>query len=226
MLRVHALVSVLLVGAPAYAGARGAVRFGVLPLELDASTDTPLFGDDISRAVNAYNAAAAAYDRAHATSTEPIDASDLALRDTLLVISPGVELGTGLYFFRLEAPLGFGSKLRSYGAGVYPLNLNVPIAPSTAVYVSVGGTASYLDRTGASDDMGALVSARFATGLRFSHTLVELGYNAFALGGTVDSSKLDAMTIATTDAPPPRPDTIVAAGEARGLVDLSVGLAF
>jgi len=225
MLRTCALVALFLVGVtPAHAETRAAVRFGVLPLDLEPSADTPLFGDDIARAVTAYNTAAAAYDRMHGTTTERITATDLALRDTLVLISPGLELGSGgPYFFRLEAPLGFGSELRSLGAGVYPLNLQTRIHRA-ALYGSAGGTLSYLDRTTSSDDLGALLSARLALGVRFSHALVELGYNAATLGGTVDSSQLAAMP--TASRPPPRPDTAVAAGQSSRIVDVSVGVSF
>jgi hypothetical protein len=224
MLRTCALAALFLVGVtPAHAETRAAVRFGVLPLDLEPSADTPLFGDDIARAVTTYNTAAAAYDRMHGTTTERITAGDLALHDTLVVVSPGLELGTGgPYFFRLEAPLGFGSELRSIGAGIYPLNLQTRLSRTT-VYGSAGGTISYLDRTTSSDDLGALLSARLALGLRFSHALVELGYNAATLGGTVDSSQL-SMPPASRQLP--RPDAAVAAGESSRIVDVSVGLSF
>jgi hypothetical protein len=225
MLRTCALAALFLVGVtPAHAETRAAVRFGVLPLDLEPSADTPLFGDDIARAVTSYNTAAAAYDRMHGTTTDRISASDLALRDTLVIVSPGLELGAGgPYFFRLEAPLGFGSDLRSLGAGIYPLNLQTRLVHSTTLYGSAGGTLSYLDRTTSSDDLGALLSARLALGVRFSHALVEVGYNAATLGGTVDSSQL-AMPTATR--PPPRPDAAVAAGQSSRIVDVSVGVSF
>jgi len=210
---------------PAHADVRATVRFGVLPLDLDASADTPFFGHDLSRAVTAYNMAAAAYDREHGTSTARATTDDVAVHDTLLMISPGLELGGGPLFFRAEIPLGFGSSLRSVGLGLYPLNLQTHVTRKAALYASFGGQASKLDRTDMADDSGALIAARLAAGIRFSHALVEVGYNAFALGGSVDSTQLDAMTV-PRNAPPPRPETAISAGEASGLVDVSVGLSF
>ena len=227
MLRRCALAALLLVAAtPAHADVRATVRFGVLPLDLEASADTPFFGDDLSRAITAYNMAAAAYDRQHGTTTARASTDDVAIHDTLLLISPGLELGGGPLFFRAEVPLGFGSNLRSVGLGLYPLNVQTHLTRQTALYASAGGIASKLDRTSSPDDTGGLLTARIAAGLRLSHALVELGYNAFALGGTVDSAKLDAMNAPSRNAPPPRPESAVTAGQSSGLVDLSVGLAF
>ena len=215
-----------LVASSAYAHAdvRGVVRFGVLPIELESSRDTPVFGDDIDRAVTAYNQAAAAYDQRYGGTTARVSESDLGVDDTLYTFSPGVELGNSLAFFRLEAQLGYGDDLRSYGVGLYPLNLQLPLSRRAIGYVSAGGTASYLDRDG--DGTGALVTARLAGGVRISKRIVvEAGYSAFMLGGVVDR---DALTdyMPAPDAPPPSPETVVAAGEARGVVDLSVGVVF
>jgi len=213
------------IATPAHADVRAAVRFGVLPLDLDASSDTPFFGDDLSRAVTSYNMAAAAYDREHGTSTARATTDDVAVHDTLLMISPGLELGSGTMFFRAELPLGFGSELRSVGLGLYPLNFQAHVTRKAALYASLGGQASKLDRSDMADDTGALLAARAAAGIRFSHALVEVGYNAFAIGGSVDSTQLDAMTV-NRNAPPPRPDTAISAGEASGIVDVSVGVSF
>jgi hypothetical protein len=141
------------------------------------------------------------------------------------MISPGIELGAGPLFFRAELPLGFGSELRSVGIGLYPLNLQTHLGRRAALYASLGGQASKLDRSDMADDTGALLAARAAAGIRFSHALVELGYNAFTIGGSIDSSQLDAMT-ANRNTPPPRPESAVTAGEASGIVDLSLGLSF
>jgi hypothetical protein len=227
MVRCALLALFVASATPAHAdgGVRAAVRFGVLPLDLDASADTPFFGDDLSRAVTAYNMAAAAYDREHGTSTARATTDDVAVHDTLLLISPGLELGSGPLFFRAEVPLGFGSELRSVGVGLYPLNLQAHVTRKAALYASLGGQASKLDRSDMADDSGALVAARAAAGIRFSHALVEVGYNAFALGGSIDSTQLDAMTV-NRNAPPPRPETAISAGEAAGIVDVSVGVSF
>ena len=207
----------------AHAGARGTFRLGVLPLDLTSSRDTPLFGSSIHEAVDDYNAAAMAYDERVGSTTARIDAADLGLNETLLVFAPGLELGEGIYFFRVEAPVGVADDLRSIGVGLYPLNAQFVFGRSVAVYGSLGGSASWLDRPGPGD-RGGLVMARVAAGLRLAqHLVVEVGYNAFALGGTVNQERLANMS---TGEPLPAPNDVVAAGEAHGIVDASLGVAF
>jgi len=215
----------LLVGVvDAHADVRGVVRFGVLPIDLEASRDTPLFGDDIERAVSEYNSAAAAYDQRFGGMTARADAADLGVHDTLYTFAPGFEVGNSVAFFRLEAQLGYGDHLRSFGAGVYPLNLQTRFSRDVVGYVSAGGTASWLDRSGS--DVGALVTARAAGGVRISNRVVlEAGYGAFMIGGVVDRDGIDDY-VPSADAPPPSPRDVVAAGEARNTVDLSVGVVF
>lgn len=207
------------------ADTRGTLRFGVVPLELESSSDTPLFGDRVDRVVDQYNAAAAAYDHMHGGMTARIDAGDLGVAETLLVLAPGFEIGSGAYFFRLEAPLGFADELKSYGVGVYPINLQVAPRPSFALYVSGGGTASWLDRPG-SGDVGGLLALRAAIGCRFaSHLVLEIGYSAFAIGGTINQDRLASMMDGDTTQLA-RPEEVISAGEARGLVDASLGVTF
>src|SRR5690242_19417738 len=98
-----------------HADTRGTLRFGVLPLQLESSPDTPLFGQRIDQVVGEYNAAAAAHDRVAGGSTARIDAGDLGLAETLLVFAPGLEVGSGVYFFRLEGLLGFADNMTSIG---------------------------------------------------------------------------------------------------------------
>jgi hypothetical protein len=183
------VLSVLFVSA-AHADTRGVLRFGVMPLDLRASPDTPFFGDDIARAMQ-YG----------------VDERQLDVHDTMLTVAPALEIGDAM-FFRLEGIAGFGDDLRSFGVGVYPINVQLRLSRKLVAYASAGGTASYLDRHG--DGVGGLASARLAAGARVKkHLVVEAGYGAFVLGGVVD-----------------RPNQVVAAGEGRGIVDLAVGVAF
>lgn len=208
----------LLASATAHADSRGTLRVGVLPLDLESSSDTPLFGEQVDRAVTNYNTAAAARGM-----SARIDAGDLGIAATLYSIAPGLEVGSGHYVFRVEGVLGFGDDLMSLGVGLYPLGLQGRIGRSVVVYASAGGTASWLDRSG-SGDIGGLVGARGAVGARIvDRFVVEVGYNAFVLGGTINRQKLDDMMTSgdTTDL-----GGAISAGEARGLVDLSVGLSF
>jgi hypothetical protein len=227
MSRIAEAATILCVAAlgvpPAHADVRGVVRFGVLPLDLESSRDTPLFGDDVDRAVTAYNAAAA-YDRMNGGNTASIDASDLGVSDTLITFAPGLEAG-GTLFVRLEGLLGIGDELRSLGLGFYPLNVQAPLGRDVTAYVSAGGSASWLDRRG-SGDVGGLVSLRAAVGVRIvGRIAVEAGYGALVLGGVVDQDELEGYE-SLRDVPSIDPNDVVAAGEARGVIDLSVGVVF
>lgn len=206
-----------------HADTRGTFRFGVLPLELESSSDTPLFGGQVDQVVDGYNAAAAANDRMNGGTTARIDASQLGVAETLVVFAPGLETGGGLFFFRIEAPIGIADNLRSIGVGVYPINLQLPLGRSAVIYGSAGTSASWLDRPGPGD-VGALVTLRAAAGLRLAqHIVVEVGYNAYALGGNINRDRLADMTETMTLS---EPDKAISAGEARGIIDASLGLSF
>ncbi|HWO25652.1 MAG TPA: hypothetical protein VNO30_43230 [Kofleriaceae bacterium] len=203
---------------------RGALRLGLMTLDLQSSPDTPVFGEQVGQAVDRYNTAAAAYERASGQTVERIQADDLGVTETLFMISPGIEVGAQHYFFRLEAPIGLSSDLRSLGLGVYPLNLQMKPRRDVAAYLSAGGTASWLDRPGPGD-VGGLIAARAAIGARIaSRFLVEVGYSAFALGGNVNQDKLESMAVTAEDMA--HPEKVVGGGEARGLFDVSFGVAF
>jgi hypothetical protein len=211
------LISVFALAGSAAADKRGTIRVGMLPLDLEASADTPLFGSQVQEAVDDFNAAA----MAHGASVRA-DTSDVGIAATLYSIAPGIEIGDR-YVFRLEGVLGRAGDLTSYGVGVYPLGLQGKVARRVSLSANAGGTASWLDRDG-EGDIGALVVARLAVGARIADRfLVELGYNAFVLGGTVNKTKLDDMR---NGEQAPELDSAIAAGEARGLVDVSVGLSF
>lgn len=227
MLRRIVVISAVLVCAhtvAAYADTRATVRLGMLPLDLEASPDTPLFGASVEHMIDRYNDAAAAHDRATGDTTARITEDDVGVTQTLLVAAPGLELGAdGVYFFRLEVPVGVADDITSIGIGIYPINLQASVRRDAVIYTSLGGSASWLDRTG-DGDLGALVTARAAGGVRIAqHIVFELGYNAFVLGGSYNKSRLDDMMDSMQLV---EPREIVSAGEARGIVDASLGLAF
>ena len=206
-----------------HADTRGTFRLGVMPLELESSADTPLFGDSVAGVVDDYNSAAAAYDRMSGETSARINASDLGVAETLLVFAPGLEIGSGFHFFRIEAPIGIGDDLRSVGVGVYPINLQLALSRGLVVYGSGGASASWLDRPGPGD-VGALVTLRVAAGARLAkHLVVEVGYNAYALGGNINRERINDMTETMNLA---EPNKAIAAGEAHGIVDASLGVAF
>ena len=147
-----------------------------------------------------------------------------------MTIAPALEIGGERAYFRLEASIGFGDGLRAIGIGLYPLNLALPLRRGAITpYLSAGGVASWLDYTGSDGEIGALLMARAALGVRLGgRVAVELGYGAFVVGGLVDRARLRTMTDYDPQgaAPPPRPETALSGGEQRGLVDLSVGIGF
>jgi hypothetical protein len=208
---------------PAHAETRITLRVGVLPLELESSRDTPLFGDDLSRAIDRYNAAAAAFDRATGLTTERMNTRDVDVSETLYVAAPGIEFGGSRFYFRLEAPIGLGDDLTTVGLGIYPLNVQAKLPSGTVGYLSFGGTASWLDRPGAGD-VGGLFVARAAGGARFArHLSFEVGVSAFAIGGSVNNARLSNLSLADLGTPP---DELVSGGEGHGMVDVSVGVTF
>jgi hypothetical protein len=230
---VAILLAVLAVPSTARADVRNVIRVGVVPMSLSSDAETPVIGESIGEAVMAYNAAAGAYDSAQGNapmSTERIGADDFGIRGALMTISPGMEIGGDHVYVRLEASLGFGDELRAFGVGVYPLNLALPLRKRTIVpYVSLGGVASWLDRTSTDGEVGGMVTARIAVGARFGKRIsVEAGYGAYVFGALVDRDRLKTMTDydPRSAAPPPRPETAISGGEQRGLVDVSVGMAF
>lgn len=202
-----------------HADTRTTVRLGVLPLDLEASTDTPLFGASVDRMIDRYNDAAAARG-----TTARIGTGDVDVSETLFVAAPGLELGAdGAYFFRLEVPVGIADDVTSVGIGIYPINLQGTLRRGAVLYASLGGSASWLDRRG-DGDVGALVTARAAVGMRIArHVVFEIGYNAFVLGGSYNKRRLDEMMDSMQFV---EPRQVVSAGEARGIVDASLGLAF
>jgi hypothetical protein len=223
----------LIIPHEVHAEARGVLRVGVAPVVLTPESDTPYLGTRFDDAVRAYNAAADAYNRAHgfeagsAMSTERIDRGDLGVSTTMLTLAPALEAGERHLYMRLEVPLGFGADHRSYGLGFYPLNVAVPVRRgSLTPYLSAGGSVSWLDDTRIDGEFGLLLGARVAGGMRVGRRVtVEVGYNAYSIGGLVDTEQLDTMSSYDPrgDAPPPHPETAIAGGEQSGAVDISLG---
>lgn len=226
----HLVVAAIVVsGGAARADTHVTLRTGVVPLALEATTDTPIIGGYFDDAVMAYNAAAAAYDRAHRGSrTAAIDRSALGVHDTLVTFTPGLEVGGDRVALRLEAILGVGDSHHAFGVGVYPID--VTIARGTiAPYVVAGGSACWLDRTDVDggDSIGGLVAARVAAGARVgSRVAIEIGYDAIVVGGLVDTAQLHSMMHydPSGSAPPPPADHAVSGGEQHGMIDVSIGV--
>jgi hypothetical protein len=218
------------------AESRLVLRLGVEPLALEPSADTPYVGDHVADAVNAYNAASAAYNRAHgyapgsAMASAPIDRSALGLHATLVTLSPGLEVGGEHVKLRFEGLLGIADHVRAFGVGLYPIDLSLPLRNGTVTpYVVVGGTLRWLDRSDTDGEAGGLVTVRAATGARIGrHVVVELGVGLYLLGGLYDGAKLESMARSYDprgSAPPPMPDLAVSGGEQTGMVDVSFGFA-
>jgi hypothetical protein len=229
------VIALVIVSATtAHADVRGTLRVGVEPLSLEPSQDTPVLGNYFDDAVTAYNVASQMYNRSHGfapgspKAASSIDRSALGLHETMLKLAPGIEMGGEHAMVRLEALVAFGENHRAIGVGLYPLDVAMPLRNGAVVpYIVAGGTASWLDRTDVDGEVGALVAARAAFGVRIARRLViEAGYSFYALGGVLDTSKLHAMS--TYDpmgsAPPPQADRVVSGGEQTGLLDISIGM--
>lgn len=240
VLLVRRLLGAVVVAAmlPCHHGAaraevRGVFRIGVEPISLDPSEDTPFLGGHVSDAVTAYNAASAAYNRAHgyaagsARSSAPIDASALGLHATLVSFAPGLEVGGEHVKFRIEGLVGISDRLRAFGAGVYPIDLALPLHQGAITpYLAAGGTLRWLDRSDVDGETGGLVTLRAALGARIGrHVAVELGVGLFLLGGLYNDTELRSTVRYDPrgSAPPPPPDRAVAGGEQTGMIDVSVG---
>jgi hypothetical protein len=232
------LAILLLLALPdrASADVRGVLHVRFAPVDLAPDEDTPVFGERVDDAVGAYNAAADAYNYAHGyddgspMATAAIGPEDLGVRATLVTFAPGFEAGHRNAYFRMEAAIGVADDLRAYGVGIYPLNVAAHLRRGAIVpYLSAGGTASWLDRPSTDGELGALLTARIAGGVRFGRrATLEVGYGAFVLGGLIDRGRIRTMEQYDPRgaAPPPEPTEAIAGGEQRGLVDISVGVLF
>jgi hypothetical protein len=208
-------------------------RLGVEPLGLEPSDTTPFVGDHVNDAVTAYNAASAAYNRVHgypagsAMAAAPIDRSALGLHATLVTFAPGFEIGGEHVMFRFEGLVGMSDHVRAIGAGVYPIDVQLPLRGGAITpYLVAGGTLRWLDRSDLDGETGGLVTVRAAAGARIGrHAVVELGVGLYMLGGLYNGDELRSM--ASYDprgsAPPPPPDRAASGGEQSGMIDISVG---
>jgi hypothetical protein len=218
-----------------HADARGVFRIGVEPLALDPSDDTPIVGSHVNDAVTAYNTASAAYNRLHGyaagsvMASAPIDRSALGLHTTLVTFAPGLEVGGEHVMFRIEGLVGISDRIHAIGAGVYPIDLALPLHNGAITpYLVAGGTLRWLDRRDVDGETGGLVTLRAAAGARIGrHVAVELGVGLFMLGGLYNSTELQSMSSYNPrgNTPPPAPDRAVAGGEQSGMIDVSVGFA-
>ncbi|HEU4730360.1 MAG TPA: hypothetical protein VFT22_20825 [Kofleriaceae bacterium] len=230
-----AIASALAGGGVAHADARGVFRIGVEPLALEPSDDMPFLGDHVGEAITAYNAASDAYNRVHgyapgsAMAAAPIDRSALGLHTTLVTFAPGLEVGGEHVMFRIEGLVGISDRVHAFGAGVYPVDLALPLRGGAVTpYLVAGGTLRWLERSDTDGETGGLVTLRAAAGARIGrHLVVELGVGLFMLGGVYDGAELQSMTSYDPrgSAPPPPADRAVAGGVQTGMVDISVGFA-
>jgi hypothetical protein len=217
----------------AHAEGRIVFRLGVEPLSLTPSESTPFVGDHVDDAVTAYNAASTAFNRAHgfapgsAMAVAPIDRSALGLHTTLVTFAPGFELGGEHVMFRIEGLVGISDRVRAIGAGLYPIDLALPLRNGAITpYLVAGGTLRWLDRSDMDGETGGLVTVRAAAGARIGrHVAVELGVGLFMLGGLYSGSELQSMSSYDPRGmtPPPAPDRVVSGGEQSGMIDVSVG---
>jgi hypothetical protein len=223
---------VLLAPAVALADVDVSLRAGAGTIALDASSDTPVVGGRFDDAVEVYNGAAQAYNRAHNyrpgsdAAAKPQTVEDLRFDETLVTLAPGLDIGLGYYRARFEAPFGIGDDVRTIGLGLYPIGVAFARNGSKAVPFALGGAAfSYVSdgtRT------GGLLELRLAAGVRIGDRIsIELGVRPYAAGGTVDAERIDTLMDTYNprgNAPPPTPDEVVRGGTGSGAVDLAIGI--
>jgi hypothetical protein len=100
----------------------------------------------------------------------PAGVASYDLHENLVEIAPSVHLGGDGFYFKVEAPLRQSATMRSYGAGIYPLNYGL-LVPALHVMptASAGVVLSYLaDRR--TDAVGPLFETRVAVGIKFFPT--------------------------------------------------------
>jgi hypothetical protein len=223
---------VLLPSAAALADVDVSLRAGAGTIALDASSDTPLVGDRFDDAVDVYNGAAEAYNRAHGyrpgsdAAAKPQTHEDLRFDETLVTLAPGLDIGMSYYRARFEAPFGIGNGVRTIGVGLYPLGVAFAKDGSDVVpFALAGGAFSYVSdgtRT------GGLLEVRLAGGVRIGDRIsVELGIRPYAAGGTVDAERIDTLMDSYNprgNTPPPTPDEVVRGGTGSGAIDLAIGI--
>jgi hypothetical protein len=232
-LALLAFAAVVAAPAAATADAHATFRIGIEPLGLDPSEDTPVVGSHVGDAVAAYNAASAAYNRAHgyapgsAMASASIDASALGLHTTLVTFAPGVELGGENVRFRLEGLASVSDRLHAFGLAIYPLDLALPLSGGAVTpYLIAGGTLRWLDRSDVDGESGGLVTVRAAAGARIARRIdIEVGIGLYLLGGVYNAAELQSMSSYDPrgNAPLPAPDRAVAGGQQSGMIDVSIG---
>src|SRR5262245_36743576 len=213
MPRTPVITSLLLLSlaSPARADVDPTWRAGAGSLDLSASSDTPILGGAFDDAITAYNGAARAYNQAHRLSAQspgaaqPRSHDDIGLDETLVTLTPSLDVAAGYYRARFELPFGFGEGLRTLGLGIYPVGAAFAGERAKVVpFVLAGAATSYVMDDSRS---GGLIEARLAGGLRLGDRFtVEVGYRPYAAGGTVDRERIDTL-METYDprgaAPPP-----------------------
>ncbi len=230
-LTVVTALAIVAVPAASRADVELSMHAGASTLELESSTETPLVGSKLDDAVDAYNGAALAYNRAHGHATGAPGAApmstgdDVGLAANLLVVTPALDVVMGPLRARLEVPVGFGDGLRTIGVGAYPLGLALRSRAAAAVpFVLAGGSVSHIVDGGR---RGAVFELRVVLGVRVGRRLsVELGVRPYVAGGAVDRGRLDTLMREYDPrgaAAPPLPGAVVRGGVGQAL-DLTFGV--
>lgn len=167
-------------GRPGYVGFSVRVGGGMVALR---ARDLPMAGDDL-----------AAFARVTGT-----DVSEVDFRERLAIVAPSLHVGGSGYFFRMDAPIGFSNRTKTYGLGIYPLNVGVSIPRARLMpYASGGGVASFVtaDSAGGGLATGGLFQVRTAIGVKLlpgrrTDLSLELGYSPWAAGGVLSPGELE-----------------------------------
>jgi len=220
------------------------VRLGYATPSLKAG-DVPLVGKKLSDALTNANKMVDAYNAAQGTNRPHYAMDDLNLTARAVQITPSLHLGGDGMFFKLEAPIGVSSELKTYGLGIYPINIAIGI-PGIDLYpyISAGGVGTWATSTSFTptggqklvvDAKGLILEARVAVGAKLYLVpmvplSVEVGYSPYAAGGVVDTTRLNALKppSGTPTAAPKLPDSPGAAvrGGVGHMLNMMVGIDF
>lgn len=192
------------------------IRFGASRIALRAR-NLPTAGDDL-----------AAFARVTGN-----DVSEVDFQERLFLITPSLHIGGEGYFFRVDAPVGLSSGAKTFGLGIYPLNVAIPIPAARLMpYAGTGVVGSFVmrDSTGTGSlATGGLFQARSAVGIKLlpgrrADLSIELGYSPWAAGAVFNANELDrAMTMFERGQRVNEPGRVLRGG-AGDVWDLSLGV--
>lgn len=195
------------------------VRFGGSRVSLRAR-DLPSAGDDL-----------VAFARVTGN-----DVSEVDFHERLMTVTPSLHVGGDGYFFRVDAPVGFSSGVKTFGLGLYPLNFGLPVADARVMPYAGAGVVGSVVLSDSAGGVGAgalttggLFQARTAVGIKLlpgrrADLSLELGYSPWAIGGVVSQRELERAAAMFERGQQVREPSHALRAGAGDVWDLSVGV--